>query len=103
MPTLCGWPRLAGIIVRIVIPPSAKWIAAPTAMSLALVAMLLASMVHPPGGATALIAAITPNLPPWHGFSFLVAVALGCAVMQAIALLTNNADPLRRYPTYWWG
>lgn len=93
----------AGIIVRIVIPPSAKWIAAPTAMSLALVAMLLASMVHPPGGATALIAATTPNLPPWHGFSFLVAVALGCAIMQTIALLTNNADPLRRYPTYWWG
>ena len=54
------------------------------------------------GGATALIAATLPTLPRWHGYSFLVTVGVGSLVMQLIALVVNNLDPGRRYPTFWW-
>ena len=57
---------------------------------------------HATGGATALIAATLPTLPRWHGYSFLVTVGVGSLVMQLIALVVNNLDPRRRYPTFWW-
>jgi CBS-domain-containing membrane protein len=54
------------------------------------------------GGATALIACSMATLPKWHGYSYLVTVAVGSVAMLAIALLVNNLDPRRRYPTFWW-
>lgn len=42
------------------------------------------------------------TLPKWHGYSFLVTVAVGSVIMQLIALVINNLDPRRRYPTFWW-
>ena len=56
----------------------------------------------PAGGATALIASTLPTLPKWHGYSFLVTVGVGSLVMQGIALIINNLDPRRRYPTFWF-
>lgn len=41
------------------------------------------------------------TLPRWHGYSFIITVLVGSCVMQAIALVVNNLDPRRRYPTYW--
>jgi CBS-domain-containing membrane protein len=91
---------LVGVTTRVVIPE--PWIAGPVGMSLALVAMQLTSTTHPPGGATALIACSMATLPKWHGYSYLVTVAVGSVAMLAIALLVNNLDPRRRYPTFWW-
>ena len=65
-------------------------------------APVLRCTLVPAGGATALIASTLPTLPKWHGYSFLVTVAVGSLVMQCIALIINNLDPRRRYPTYWW-
>lgn len=56
----------------------------------------------PTGGATALIIAASSSIPKWAGFSYVVGVAGGCAIMLAVALLTNNLAPRRRYPTFWW-
>lgn len=91
---------LVGVTTRVVIQQ--PWIAGPVGMSLALLLMQLTSTTHPPGGATALIASTLTTLPRWHGYSFIVTVLVGSLVMQAIALIINNLDPRRRYPTFWW-
>lgn len=64
-------------------------------MSLALLVMQLTSTTHPPGGATALIIASATELPRWHGFSYVVTVAWGSAVMLLVALIWNNLNPKR--------
>lgn len=91
---------VVGITTRVVIHQ--PWIASPVAMSLALVVMMTTSTTHPPGGATALIAANLTTLPKWHGYSYLVTIGVGSLVMQVIALVVNNLNPRRRYPTFWW-
>uniref|UniRef100_A0A1D2A0B0 HPP transmembrane region domain-containing protein n=1 Tax=Auxenochlorella protothecoides TaxID=3075 RepID=A0A1D2A0B0_AUXPR len=101
------------------------WVASPLAMALSLTGMQLTSTTHPPeessaqsaslpaqahpslphiisGGATALIIAASASIPKWAGFSYVVGVAGGCAIMLAVALITNNLAPRRRYPTFWW-
>lgn len=91
---------IVGITVRVIIHQA--WIAGPVGMSLALVVMQLTSTTHPPGGATALIASTLPTLPKWHGYSFLITVLVGSLTMQVIALVVNNIDPRRRYPSFWY-
>jgi len=56
----------------------------------------------PAGGATALIACTMSQLPRWHGYSYLVTVGVGSCAMLLVAVVVNNLDPRRRWPTYWW-
>lgn len=91
---------LVGVVVRLVIHE--PWIAEPVGMSLALVVMMLTSTTHPPGGATALIVCSMAELPKWSGFSYVVTVLAGSCVMLAVALVVNNANPGRQYPTFWY-
>lgn len=59
--------------------------------------MVLTNTVHPPAGATALLAVTEGREIGW----FLIPVMmLGCALMQAVALVINNIQ--RRFPVYWW-
>jgi CBS-domain-containing membrane protein len=79
------------------------WLAAALGVSLAIAAMLLTRTLHPPGGATALIAVI--GGPKVHALGYLyviVPAALGALVLLAVALAVNNLSPHRRYPEYWW-
>jgi len=79
------------------------WVAAALAVSLAIVAMMLTDTVHPPGGATALIAIIGGE--PVHAMGFwyvLAPTGLGAAVLLIIALLVNNLARDRQYPEYWF-
>jgi CBS-domain-containing membrane protein len=79
------------------------WLAAALGVSLAIAAMLLTRTLHPPGGATALIAVI--GGPKIHALGFLYALVpagLGALVLLAVALVVNNLAPGRRYPEYWW-
>ena len=78
------------------------WIAQPVGMSLALVAMQLTSTIHPPGGATALIACSALDIPKWAGFSYVVAVAFSSVVMLLVVLVINGVNPGRNYPTFWY-
>lgn len=78
------------------------WIAAPMAVSLAIVAMLLTRTLHPPGGATALIAVIGGS--KIHKLGFLYAffpAGAGALIMLIVALIVNNISHNRRYPEYW--
>lgn len=79
------------------------WLAAALGVSLAIVAMLLTRTLHPPGGATALIAVI--GGPKIHALGFLYALVpagLGALVLLAVALAVNNLARARKYPEYWW-
>lgn len=76
-----------------------EWVGGATAVSLAIVIMQLTKTVHPPGGATALIATTTPSLINDSGF-YIGAVLLSAVVQVAVACLINNIE--RRYPQYWW-
>ncbi len=78
------------------------WLAAAMAVSLAIVVMLATKTLHPPGGATALIAVI--GGPKVHSLGFLYAVVpagAGAVVLLIVALLVNNLSKNRRYPEYW--
>ena len=69
----------------------------------AIAAMHATKTLHPPGGATALIAVIgTEKI---HALGYLYAVipaGLGALLMLIVALLVNNIPKNRRYPVCWW-
>jgi len=78
------------------------WIAAALAVSLAIVAMLATKTLHPPGGATALIAVIGGD--KVHALGFLYAfipAGAGALVLLIVGLLVNNLSRNRKYPEYW--
>ncbi len=78
------------------------WLAAPIAVAVAIGAMQLTRTLHPPGGATALIAVIGSQQIHELGYQYvLLPVGLGASVMLVIALLWNNIPPDRRYPESW--
>jgi len=78
------------------------WLAAAMAVSLAIVVMLVTKTLHPPGGATALIAVIGGA--KVHGLGFLYAflpAGAGAVILLIVALAVNNLSKNRRYPEYW--
>lgn len=78
------------------------WLAAALAVSLAIVAMLATKTLHPPGGATALIAVIGGA--KIHNLGFLYAflpAGAGAMILLVIALIVNNLSKSRKYPEYW--
>ena len=78
------------------------WLAAALAVSIAIALMHLTKTLHPPGGATALIAVIGGDAVHNLGYLYvLIPVGLGAGVMLIIALLVNNLAPNRRYPEFW--
>jgi len=78
------------------------WLASALAVSLAIVAMLSTKTLHPPGGATALIAVVGGAKVHALGFfyAFLPAGA-GASVLLIVALIVNNLSKHRKYPEYW--
>jgi CBS-domain-containing membrane protein len=78
------------------------WLAAAMAVSLAIVIMLATKTLHPPGGATALIAVI--GGPKVHSLGFLypfLPAGAGAVILLIVALIVNNLSKNRRYPEYW--
>jgi CBS-domain-containing membrane protein len=58
--------------------------------------------LHPPGGATALIAVIGGQSVHKLGYLYVVMpVALGACIMLVIALVVNNIPKTRKYPEFW--
>ncbi len=80
--------------------PDILWLSAPLAVALSIVAMQITKTVHPPGGASALIAVIgTPKVKAL-GYWFVVSPVLtGALILLVVALIFNNLTPNRRYPT----
>jgi CBS-domain-containing membrane protein len=82
---------------------SHPWLAAAMAVSVSIAVMHLTKTLHPPGGATALIAVIGgPKIHQLGYLYILMPVAIGALIMLAVALLVNNLAPTRRYPEYWY-
>lgn len=77
-------------------------LAAAVAVATAILAMHATKTLHPPGGATALIAVIGSGKIHALGFWYVFLPAgLGAALMLVVALLVNNIAPRRRYPEFW--
>ncbi|ABK42989.1 HPP family protein+B94 [Magnetococcus marinus MC-1] len=79
---------------------SLPWLAAALAVSLAIVAMQFTRTLHPPGGATALIAVIGSQRIHDLGYWYALLPALSGAIcLLVVALLVNHLAPGRNYPT----
>jgi CBS-domain-containing membrane protein len=79
------------------------WVAAAVAVSTSIAVMHLTKTLHPPGGATALIAVIGSGTVHDLGYLYvLMPAALGAGVMLIIALIVNNIPKSRKYPEFWW-
>lgn len=78
-------------------------LAAAVAVATAIAVMHLTRTLHPPGGATALIAVIGSdqihNLGYWY---VLVPATLGPLVLLLVGLVVNNIPESRRYPEIWF-
>jgi CBS-domain-containing membrane protein len=86
---------------KLLAPP--LWLAASLAVAFSIAVMPATKTLHPPGGATALIAVISPPQVTNLGYFYvLMPVGAGVLIMLAVALLVNNLAPQRRYPEFWW-
>lgn len=77
---------------------SLRWVAGAMACGLASAAMVLTKTVHPPAGATALLAAVDPNVSRL-GWYLLPLVLLSVVLTVGSACLINNVQ--RQFPLYW--
>ncbi|KAF3194576.1 hypothetical protein TWF225_007103 [Orbilia oligospora] len=76
-----------------------KWLAGAVSVGLASAVMSISNTSHPPGGATALLAAVDPNVARL-GWYLLPYVLIGTTLMLGIALAINNIQ--RQFPVFWW-
>tara|TARA_R110002072_G_scaffold23949_1_gene81848 strand:+ start:28258 stop:28866 length:609 start_codon:yes stop_codon:yes gene_type:complete len=80
--------------------PEIIWITAPLAVATSIVVMQITKTLHPPGGATALIAVIGTEKIKSLGYFFVVAPVLtGTLILFVTALIFNNITKHRKYPT----
>lgn len=78
------------------------WLAAALAVSISIALMHVTKTLHPPGGATALIAVIGGDAVHNLGYLYvLIPTATGAGVMLSVALVVNNIPTARRYPEFW--
>jgi len=90
---------LAGVPMYKVFP-DILWLAAPLAVSFSIILMQITKTLHPPGGATALIAVIGTEKIKVMGFwYFLSPVLTGCLILLVVALVFNNMTKNRVYPS----
>lgn len=97
---------LVGITVAANISsPDSSAFAAALAVSSSVLFMQLLRSMHPPGGATALIAVIGGDSIRGLGYWYLLfPVLCGTAILLAVALVVNNLsrNPHRHYPVDWF-
>lgn len=82
--------------------PNQVWLASPLAVATAIAVMHLTKTLHPPGGATALIAVIGGQKIHSLGYFYaIIPAGVGALIMLVVALLVNNIPRNRRYPNFW--
>jgi CBS domain-containing membrane protein len=91
---------IAGVTVQ-QLAPDILWLTAPLAVSFSIVLMQITKTLHPPGGATALIAvtgsAEIKNLGYWY---VVTPVLAGALILLAVAIVFNNVTAKRHYPNH---
>ncbi|KAF3482481.1 HPP family protein [Arthroderma uncinatum] len=80
-------------------PEELYWIAGPLSCAVATLVMSLTKTVHPPAGATALLAVVDPTT-RHLGWLLLPLILLSCVLVLVTALIFNNIE--RRFPLHWW-
>ncbi|WP_306416005.1 HPP family protein [Fulvivirga ulvae] len=81
------------------IMPDIIWLTAPLAVSLSIMAMQYTKTLHPPGGATALIAVTGSEKIKALGYAYLVYPVLsGVIILLSVAIIVNNMTSQRKYP-----
>lgn len=89
---------LIGVAVHKLIP-EALWFSSAFAVALSIVAMQITKSMHPPGGATALIANIGSEKIKNMGFGYIFSPVLsGVMILLIVALVVNNIPRNRNYP-----
>jgi CBS-domain-containing membrane protein len=89
---------LAGVTVQ-QLAPDVLWITAPLSVSISIVLMQITKTLHPPGGATALIAVTGSGAIKNLGYWYVITPELtGALILLATALVFNNATSKRHYP-----
>lgn len=79
------------------------WLASALSVATAIAVMHATRTLHPPGGATALIAVIGSE--DIHSLGYLYAIVpagMGALIMLIVALVINNIPKSRRYPEFWF-
>lgn len=93
---------IVGVIIWKLLHPY-PGLAAATAVATAIAFMHLTRTLHPPGGATAMIAVIgSPDIHALGFYYVLMPATIGPAILLVIALLFNNIPKTRRYPEIWY-
>ncbi len=102
------WPALAGHLLSAVIGVTCArqidqiWLAASMAVGLSVLVMHYARCLHPPGGATALLAVIGGDDIHALGYHYVLEpVMLNALTLFCVAFLFNNLLGSRRYPAAW--
>ncbi len=89
---------LVGVCIYKLIP-NELWLSSALSVSLSIVAMQITKTLHPPGGATALIANIGSEKIHAMGFMYVLSPVLtGVLILLLVAIVFNNATPHRKYP-----
>ena len=87
-----------GVTVQKLIP-DILWISAPLAVSLSIVFMQITKTLHPPGGATALIAVTGSAAIKKMGYFYVISPVLsGVLMLLLVAIIFNNMTSNRIYP-----
>ena len=89
---------IIGVCVHKLLPEQ-LWLSSALAVSLAIVCMQMTKTMHPPGGATALIANIGSDKIKALGFQYVISpVGTGVVILLIVALIVNNIPNHRNYP-----
>jgi len=89
---------LVGVTIHKLVPGE-LWLAAALSVSLSIVLMQITKTLHPPGGATALIANIGTDRIKELGYFYVISPVLsGVLILLVVALIFNNVTKHRKYP-----
>lgn len=89
---------LVGVTIQKLLP-EVVWITAPLAVSFSIVLMQITKTLHPPGGATALIAVIGSVKIKSLGYLYVAfPVFTGAVILLVVAMVFNNITANRHYP-----
>ncbi len=93
---------LAGVTCQIIFM-SSPTVAVCTAVSLAIFLMTLTKTLHPPGGASALLAVVGDK--SIHDLGYLYAVTpclFGASLVVAVGVMLSHLTGQKNYPKTWW-
>jgi len=90
---------IVGVTIHKLIP-NEIWLSSALAVATSIVMMQITKTLHPPGGATALIANIGSEKIKALGYFYVLSPVLsGVLILFIVALIFNNITPNRSYPT----